>query len=90
MGQRVAVQHAEALSKFVLTGTYRGRLTYFRAAQPRKLPWRDRRRLWAHFATAGLRTVDVPGWHGNFHREPQFSAVVAELRRSLAPTKELV
>ncbi|MGI8632687.1 MAG: AMP-binding protein [Solirubrobacterales bacterium] len=47
----------------------------------------DRRKLWSHFAAAGVRTVEVPDKHGKFHREPQFSAVVEELRCRLAITE---
>ena len=45
---------------------------------------RDRRSLWGNFAREGMRIITVPGRHGNFHREPQLSAVVEGLQKCLS------
>ena len=84
MGARVAAQHARAFAQCRLAVPFRGRLVYLRCAEPAVPRGEDRRGLWSALATGGFEVVPVPGWHGSFHREPQFSAVVAELRRRLA------
>ena len=84
MGVRVAAAHGAALARYRLDRTFAGRIVYFRCAESHVVPAADRRHLWAGFATEGADVVPVPGGHGQFHREPQFSAVVGELRARLS------
>lgn len=86
MGVRVAVEHGAALARYRLDDTKRfaGTIVYFRCLEPETAPESDRRRLWSHFASGGAQVLSVPGMHGNFHREPQFSVLVQHLRGYLA------
>ena len=60
---------------------FEGELTCFSCKWPfKKKP--DRRHLWKHFATT-VRIVPIPGRHGWFHTEPQFSALCRDLREAL-------
>jgi hypothetical protein len=82
MGIHVAKAHYEVLQKYVLNNTFKGTIQYFickgGGADRQRL-----RRLWADYATGGQRLIPVPGKHGTFHKDPQFSVVVAELRKVL-------
>ncbi len=84
MGVRVARAHRAALDDYVLRRRFDGRIVYFRCRDEPVPASGDRRPLWTHFATEGLRVVTVPGRHGGFHREPQCSAVADGLRDALA------
>ncbi len=83
-GATVARQHRAALDTYVLQRRFDGTIVYFKCLEPPVPPTSDRRRLWARFATDGVHTIPVPGGHGQFHREPQFSAVVNGLRAVLS------
>jgi thioesterase domain-containing protein len=83
MGIRVARAHRAALDAYVLRRRFDGRIVYFRCRDEPVPDGRDRRGLWAHFATDGMQVVTVPGRHGGFHREPQGSAVADGLRAAL-------
>jgi len=83
MGGRVAAAHGAALERYRLERRFEGRIVYFRCTESHAEPAVDRRHLWERYATDGLAVVTVPGGHGQFHREPQFSAVVAALRARL-------
>lgn len=83
MGVRVAKAHRAALDQYILHKTFEGTITYFHCAGSMIPSENDRRLLWDHFATGGQQLISVPGKHGEFHREPQFSAVVAGLRAAL-------
>ncbi len=82
MGVTVARQHRAALEAYVLRERFDGTLVYFKCLGSSPTP--DRRPLWGRFAAGGMRVLPVPGPHGNFHREPQFSALVGGLRDELA------
>jgi amino acid adenylation domain-containing protein len=83
MGVRVARAHRAALDAYVLRRRFDGRIVYFRCRDEPVPASGDRRPLWTHFATDGVRVVTVPGRHGGFHREPQCSAVADGLRDAL-------
>ena len=83
MGIRVAQTHCRALDKYVLRDRFNGTITYFWCEELFAPMERDRRSLWGSFASDGLRIFRVPGHHGNFHREPQLSAVVEGLGKCL-------
>ncbi|MGO8754247.1 MAG: AMP-binding protein [Gallionellaceae bacterium] len=85
MGYRVARVQREANNQYSLrhNNMFNGQITYFHCEQPRVPAATDRRLLWGRFAIEGQRIIPVPGYHGRFHREPQFSAVVEGLRTSL-------
>ena len=82
-GVRVARAHVWARAAYVLERPFRGELTYFYCAGATVTPRQDRRRLWRRFATAGIRLLAVPGMHGQFHQEPQFSVFCDILRGCL-------
>jgi amino acid adenylation domain-containing protein len=84
-GYRVARVQREANNRYSLhySRIFNGQITYFRCEQPPIPAATDRRLLWGRFATGGMRIFPVPGYHGKFHCEPQFSAVVKGLRTSL-------
>lgn len=84
MGVRVARAHRAALDVYLLRRRFDGTIVYFRCRDEPTPPSGDRRPLWRHFATDGVRVVTVPGRHGGFHREPQCSAVADGLRDALA------
>jgi amino acid adenylation domain-containing protein len=83
MGVRVARQHQVALDAYVLRSRFDGRILYFKCLEPAVPASTDRRRLWERYATHGLRMVPVPGIHGQFHMEPQRSAIVRGLLAAL-------
>jgi len=83
MGIRVAKTHRKALDEYVLRDRYRGTITYFWCEPHIASVEHDRRSLWGGFASEGMLIFKVPGRHGTFHQEPQFSAVVEGLRECL-------
>lgn len=82
-GMRVARQHQDALRTYVLERRFDGEILYFQCAGASDATSAARRSLWGCYASGGLRVVPVPGEHGDFHREPQRSAVIAGLRAAL-------
>lgn len=83
-GIRVARAHIRARDAYILERPFDGELTYLYCAGETVTPRRDRRRVWRRFATRGVRLLAVPGVHGSFHQEPQFSAVCEVLRACLS------
>ncbi len=79
---RVKRTHFLARKAYVLDRQFRGELIYFSCDKWTKKKRADRRHLWAHFATS-VRVVPVPGKHGCFHLEPQFSVLSQRLREIL-------
>jgi acyl-CoA synthetase (AMP-forming)/AMP-acid ligase II/thioesterase domain-containing protein/acyl carrier protein len=79
--QLIARAHMRAREAYVMERRFEGELTYFlcRDHQPRN---RDRRGLWESFA-AKINVVPIPGDHGRYHIEPQFSALCSSLEEIL-------
>lgn len=82
-GIRTARIHVAARGTYVMEERYRGEITYFYCSSHLVRPGADRRRLWRASATEGIRLLPVPGRHGLFHKEPQFSALCNALRACL-------
>lgn len=83
-GIRTASAHVAARANYVMNRRVRGELVYLYCTSHLVQPDQDRRRLWRTAATDGLRLLPLPGRHGLFHREPQFSALCHALRACLA------
>lgn len=83
MGVRVARAHQAAFDRYLPQVPFEGSIVYFRCEEPAVPDALDRRREWSRLATDGIRIVPVPGSHGQFHREPQFSVLTDHLRSGL-------
>ncbi|MEO2031396.1 MAG: AMP-binding protein [Planctomycetaceae bacterium] len=84
-GLCVANAHVRARDSYVMERQFQGELIYF-ACKDGGEASPDRRQLWSHFATR-VRIVPVPGKHGSYHVDPQFSALCRRLRKILQKTK---
>ena len=82
-GERVARAHMRARREYALRGQFDGELVYFLCSGTPVLAGGDPRATWLEAATEGTRLLRVPGLHGTFHLEPQFSALCAGLRACL-------
>jgi len=82
-GIRIARQQRAALDRFILRDAFNGKITYFKCEESFDPHDRDRRMLWQHFATRGLDVISVPGIHGQFHQDPQLTAIVSALQERL-------
>lgn len=82
-GIRTARIHVAARGAYVMDKRYRGEIVYFYCSSHLVRPGVDRRRLWHASATEGIRLLPMPGRHGLFHKEPQFSALCNALRACL-------
>jgi len=84
---RVAKTHLRMIGDYVLDSrsdqcVFRGELTYLYNTGNPIVSGHDRRRLWQQFAPR-LRLLQLPGIHGTFDREPQYSALQSHLRSCL-------
>lgn len=84
-GIRVARAHVQSRVGYCLERRFHGELTYFYCTGHPSVPGQDRRRLWQRVAER-VRLLPLPGLHGLFHQEPQFSALVHSLRDCLHGT----
>lgn len=80
---RVAQSHRAARQEYRLSRQFEGELIYLYCTGDLVIPARDRRRLWETAASAGVRWLKIPGLHGQFHKEPQFSALLEALEHCL-------
>lgn len=80
---RIAQAHVRARETYVLDHPFEGEIVYFFCMGVAGTPGYDPRRHWRHFATAGARFIALPGRHGSFHKEPQFSAFCDALKACL-------
>jgi amino acid adenylation domain-containing protein len=85
MGVRAARIHQAALRGYRPRTLFDGSIVYYRCEEPAVPAALDRRPRWSRLATGGMHIVPVPGCHGHFHREPQFSALTEHLRSHLGP-----
>jgi len=83
-GIRVADSHVRARARHVIQRRFDGELTYFYCAAHAVSPGCDPRRRWLSAATRPVRLIQMPGLHGMFHQEPQFSPFVDALRACLS------
>ena len=81
---RVADTHVQAREAYVMDEPFDGELTYFYCQGTLVPALGDRRRLWESATTGSFSLLPLPGRHGRFDREPQFSALVAGLRARLS------
>jgi len=84
---RVAETHVRARRNYVLDSrsdqnVFRGELTFFYCTGNPIVAGQDRRRLWQRFATQ-FRLLQLPGSHGTFHQEPQYTVLQNLLRGCL-------
>jgi oxalate---CoA ligase len=84
---RVGRAHLSARLDYILddqspSSEFRGELTFFYCAGAPVVAQHDDRRLWRFFASK-FRLLPVPGIHGEYHREPQFTVLKNLLRDCL-------
>jgi len=82
--RRTGAMHVRARQSYLLENAFEGELTYFFCEGVAITPRLDRRRLWRHFASGGIRMLPLPGLHGDIIIEPQFSVFAESLRACLA------
>lgn len=82
-GVRVARAHIKARNAYRLERAFDGEIVYFLCRGNASAPRRDRRRLWRHFATAGVRYLPLPGHHSEYNRAPQLPLLCQMLRACL-------
>jgi thioesterase domain-containing protein len=75
--QRIAATHLNARASYVIREPFDGQLAYLLCRGEAIPARRDPRRHWRHLAMGGIRLLPLPGRHGAFHEEPQFSAFSA-------------
>ncbi|MBF0097091.1 MAG: AMP-binding protein [Magnetococcales bacterium] len=72
---RIATQQLLAKQRYLLDKKFDGEIIYFICAGDPIVPRQDTRRYWRYFAVLGMRIFILPSHHGNFHQEPQLSAM---------------
>ncbi|HEX8647478.1 MAG TPA: AMP-binding protein, partial [Thermoleophilaceae bacterium] len=82
-GERVAEAHMAARRAYSIGGRFDGELVYLYCSGTPVPAGGDPRRAWMDAASEGTRLLRLPGLHGTFHLEPQFSALCAGLRACL-------
>jgi|GEM_PF-347881 len=82
--RRTGAIHVRARQSYLLEHAFEGEITYFYCEGVAITPRLDRRRLWRHFSSGGIRMLPLPGQHGDILNEPQFSVFCKSLRTCLA------
>ena len=81
-GNRVARQHNRAQATHTFRGAVDSPIIFFLCAG-NPVERDDRRQLWRKHTRSGLAVLKLPGVHGAFDREPQFTSFVNNLRLCL-------
>ncbi|MEP7063259.1 MAG: amino acid adenylation domain-containing protein [Betaproteobacteria bacterium] len=79
VGRRMYRVHMAAARAYRPHAEYAGRVLYFRCAATRQAVLRR----WQRLLVAPLEIVQVPGTHGDFHRQPQLGVIVEHLGAAL-------